>query len=81
MIDLEDYYVLKLQKKNESEWVYLETLYANSISIDESIDDAIKFPESVTPKQLGEYIIWRKDNSYLKYKVFNVKTIMEEVEL
>lgn len=78
MKDMTNYYVLKVAKKDDG-YNYLGTLYADSISKYESIDNAIKFPESTTPKQLGDYICW-KYKEYVSYKVIEVKTVMEEVE-
>ena len=76
--DLSNYFVLKIKREND-EWEYLGSIYANSCTDYRSIDDAMKFPDKDTPKQLGEYICWREEE-YISYKVIEVKTIMEEVE-
>ena len=77
MMELNNYYVLQVAN-NEGEYRYVGTLYANSISKYESIDDAIKFPEKETPRQLAEYICWRENAD--SYRVIKVKTTMEKVE-
>lgn len=78
MTDLNYYYVLKVARK-DGEHQYLGSLYADSINRYESIDDAMKFPEKETPKQLGEYICWRHKD-YVSYRVLEIKTTMEEVQ-
>jgi len=73
MRDLTNYYVLQNTKSAQ----YVGAIYQNSVSEQNSVDDALKLPEKETAFSLKKYLEWRSENDY---RVMNFKTTFEAVE-
>lgn len=72
---MEEYVIYKFNENGKKR--YLETIYRNSLSTDEDINDALRFNDKETALKVKDYINARESS---EFKVALIKTEYEDVE-